>query len=75
VPSLAAKAKSFPYLQGAGAPRLLHHQLFSPSCRLAKLAGQREGTAKLAREGESRQGGRVPSSRLRSMTQMTLTDQ
>jgi len=26
-------------LQGADAPRLLPHQLFSPGCRLAKLAG------------------------------------
>lgn len=44
-------------------------KVFISSGRLAKLAGQR-GTANPARDGESRQGRRVPGGRLGSMTQI-----
>jgi len=47
------KGYVFFIIAGSRAPRLLHHQLFSPSCRLAKLAGQRRVQPSRPRKGKA----------------------
>ncbi|DBA80670.1 TPA: hypothetical protein ACH3X1_007913 [Trebouxia sp. C0004] len=42
--------------RGAGAPRLLYHQLFSSSCRSVKLAGQRRIQNQAGQGRETRAG-------------------
>jgi len=73
VPLLAAKAKYFLVVAGTGGSKAPSSSALQPRLQAGKAGRPKEGTPKPPREGESRQGRRVPSSRPRSMTQMTLT--
>ncbi len=70
MPSLAAKAKYVLIIAGSRGSKASSSSSFQP--RAGKAGRPKEGIAKPAREGKSRQGRKVPSSRLGTLSQMTL---
>ncbi len=73
VPVLGAEAKSFMVVAGSRGFKAPSSSALQPKLLASKAGRPKEDTSKPARQGKAKQVRRLPSSRLRSMTQMTLT--